>query len=395
MFEINLVPDVKAEMLHKQRMANFVLFICIIVAAAAAGVVLMLGSVVAGQNLSIASQQTEIGCRSTGIVPKGNNGKCITDHGTAVLEFANLNELLTIQDQMSRLNTLNTNKKLLSRVFSVLDILLPVGEETVEITELNIDLTNGTLNFDATGSSESKIGYKALEVFLKSASRTYFDHGRYYRKDPETNQDIVIPTMCITETTVNGILKGIYHKGKQGCETPLIPETATEGGEEETAADETENPDTEAEAVAIEVIDIPIQRGFATQSERDAYIQSNQENGGGYYFKSSCLVYGEEGTFDEDKTLETCPLLAASITIPESNYGRDANNELALRFSANIQIKADVFQFAKKHMLLVGPSRQNVTDSYTQIRDMFSEELSDCDPNDTECMDMEENNNGA
>ena len=58
---------------------------------------------------------------------------------------------------------------------------------------------------------------------------------------------------------------------------------------------------------------------------------------------------------------------------------------LVLRFTATVKLDANVFKFVNKHMRVVGPSRQNVTDSYTQIRDMFTEEAADCAPGDTQC----------
>ena len=46
MYEINLVPDIKNEMLKKQRLSNLLLFIALIVMAASAGIVLIFGSIV-------------------------------------------------------------------------------------------------------------------------------------------------------------------------------------------------------------------------------------------------------------------------------------------------------------------------------------------------------------
>lgn len=387
MFEINLVPDIKADMLRKQRMSNMVLFICIIVAAVSAGIVLLLGSIVGGQNIAMANQDKEIKCRSEGI------GSCGSTYGTAVLKFENVNEFLTIQDQMSKLAVVNENKLLLSRVFGILDVILPTGDETVAVSELSIDLSNTMLSFEAQGDSTSNIDYKALEVFKKAATRSYFDYGRYFRTDEGGNK-IEIPTMCITETIQNGTLYGIYHKGKAGCEAPLIPEeTDDETAEEGTATDETATEDDAEAVVEPVIVDIPIRRTYATETEKEDYIKSNKDNEGGYYFESECIAYGEgDGKFSEADTLVQCPLLAAEPTIRDSSNGRDSNNKLVLRFNANITISKKVFMFASKHMRIVSPSRQNVTDSYTQIRNMFTEKASDCDPSDTQCMEASNGN---
>ncbi|MFV0485051.1 MAG: hypothetical protein ACK5MU_02355 [Candidatus Saccharimonadales bacterium] len=381
MFEVNLVPDIKADMLRKQRASNLVLFICIIVAAATAGVVLILGSIVGGQNIALANQDKEILCRS-----EGGDEKVCKDYGTAVLQFANVNDFLTIQDQMSKLQTVNDNKLLLSRVFGILDVILPAGDEVVNISELSVNLVDTTLNFEAQGDSISNIDYKALEVFKKSATKSYFDYGRYYRTD-ESGSEVEIPTMCITETAVNGVLYGVYHQGQAGCEAPLIPDnTNTDESTDNTATDDATTEDEEAEEVPT-IIDIPIRRTYATLDEKENYIEANEENGGGYFFKSECVEYGDGGKFDEDATLAKCPLLSSDPAIRDSSNGRDSNDRLVLRFNATVLITKDVFASSNKHMRIVGPSRQNVTDSYTQIRDMFTEKAADCDPEDQQCLE--------
>ena len=399
MFEINLVPDVKAELLRKQRMSNLILFICIIVAAASAGLVFLLGSVVTGQNIIMANQDREIACRSTGVL---TSGSCGTNYGTAVLEVENLNEFLTIQDQMGKLSIVNGNKLLLSRVFGVLDVILPTGDDVVNISELNADLETTTLTFDAQGDSVSNIDYRALEVFKKSASLSYYDHGRYLRKDSDGNF-VEIPTMCITEQTINGALFGIYHKGKKGCEAPLLNDIADENSESETNTGilpETINPTNPSEiseateASEAEITEIPIRRIYSSQTDKDEYIADNTDNGGGYYFESQCIVYGSDGRFGEADTLDRCPLLSSEPIIRDSSNGRDSNGRLVLRFNATIVIERKIFLFSNKHMRIVGPSRQNVTDSYTQIRNMFTEKAADCAPDDEQC-NTEANNNGS
>ncbi len=55
---------------------------------------------------------------------------------------------------------------------------------------------------------------------------------------------------------------------------------------------------------------------------------------------------------------------------------------MVLRFSTAVVVNEEVFKFMNKHMRVIGPSRQNVTDSYTQIREMFTDRARDCSPND-------------
>jgi hypothetical protein len=45
---------------------------------------------------------------------------------------------------------------------------------------------------------------------------------------------------------------------------------------------------------------------------------------------------------------------------------------MVLSFSANLSLDPRVFKSGSKHMQIFGPSRQNVTDSYVEVRDMFT-----------------------
>ncbi len=386
MFEINLVPDVKGELLKKLRLRNLVIFICIIVAAAAGGVVAILGSIVGGQNIALAVQDQELLCRSEG---SDDANEC-KNEGTAILRVANLNEYLTIQDQMAKLDTMNSQKKLLSRVFGVLDVILPEGDDTVWISELAVNMTESTISFDAQGDSISNIDYRALEVFKNIILLSYYDHGRYMRHDEETGAFVEIPTACITETVEGGIAYGIYHKGTPGCETSVLSEPVTPPAEGEDQTDEEGEQATGPVTSTVPVEDIKIRRDYRTADERSKQEEaSNEVDGGRYYFDSKCITYKVDGSFDEEATHTKCPLSETGPTISDSSNGQDSGGNLVLRFTASIALRPDVFLSINKHMRIVGPTRQNVTDSYTQIRDMFTEEAIDCDPEVEGCLTPE------
>ena len=48
---------------------------------------------------------------------------------------------------------------------------------------------------------------------------------------------------------------------------------------------------------------------------------------------------------------------------------------MVLSFSANVIVNPEVFKANNKYMQIIGPSKQNVTESYVQIRDMFTEKM--------------------
>ena len=85
MYEISLVPDVKSELIKKQKLRNLIFFVCLIVAAVCGGVILMLLSFIGAQSLEIATQENEIACRADG------SGKSCGSYGTPVLRYRNVN----------------------------------------------------------------------------------------------------------------------------------------------------------------------------------------------------------------------------------------------------------------------------------------------------------------
>lgn len=79
-------------------------------------------------------------------------------------------------------------------------------------------------------------------------------------------------------------------------------------------------------------------------------------------------------------------LLDGPVAINETSYGRNANGGLVLRFNISFTLDPGMLDFNKKHVVIEGPSRQIVTDSYVQLRnDIFGAEAADCAPDDTEC----------
>ena len=92
--EINLVPDIKDEMIKTLKLRNLIFFLCAVVAAASVGVTLIFGLIVGGQNLIIES--------------KDNTIKLMNDK---VVSYTDLNDFITIKDQLSNISSLTSDKK--------------------------------------------------------------------------------------------------------------------------------------------------------------------------------------------------------------------------------------------------------------------------------------------
>ena len=390
MYEISLVPDIKAALLHKQRLRNLFILIAIGVGVACGAVVLVLVGIMGGQKIGIAEQKKEIGCR----YDMKSEGKTLTSRdcqgkGIAVMQFDNMQTLLTIQDQLKSLDTLNNSMIKFSRIFGLLDVLLLDEEdgEKIQVSELAADFSTMTISFDAVGydNSSAQIGYKPLETFKKNTEKMYYDYGEYMRRDEEGN-DVVIPHFCITETTVNGLVYGVYHKGTPGCEAPMVEylqDGKEESEDEEESKEESEEESEEEEKEEIEQKDIYIRRTYRNLADLEKVREGNDEYWNedlmgkndykGFFFESKCLIWGEDekGTFDENATIETCPFLSDAILINNSSYGTDAEDKKVLTFQASVPISVEIFLSGSHNMQIIGPTRQNVTDSYVQVRDMF------------------------
>ena len=110
MYEISLVPDVKGELLKKQKLRNLIILICITVAVGCIVLLMILFGISSGQSIKIGNIKNEISCRYNG---KGNDCK---KYGTAILNFDNSEDYLTIQKQMESEN-LREKQKLSTQLF--------------------------------------------------------------------------------------------------------------------------------------------------------------------------------------------------------------------------------------------------------------------------------------
>ena len=392
--EINLVPDIKNEMIKTLKLRNFIFFICIVVASASIGVTLIFGLTAGGQQIAINSKQGTI------------------DNLSAKLtSYSDLNDFLTIKDQLGDISTLTNDKKVLSRTFNILSAFLPTGGDTITISEMDVDLAEEqpTFTFDAQANSgtEPYIDFAVLEAFRKSMDEMRYDYGSYVDKDGNT-----IPAYCMIESGSDGaIFTDTGRRGLSSQDNNSIYAFWTINGEgcnpaaDEDTTDPTKGYDLE------EYDGQQVVRIWRTP-QRDWYHKNPTGNQPSIsldgtitnvaHFESACTTYTGEG--DEDsptwtKTNNDCQLVPGGstegISISEATNGRDANEQLVLRFSATILIAPEAYQFSNTHMLAVAPSgRHNVTDSYLQVQAMFSQRASDCDANDTTCSDNTKNVNG-
>jgi hypothetical protein len=154
MIEINLVPDVKQELIKAQRVRASVISISILVGMAAVGIVVVLAIwVFAVQTArSVLSDNT------------------IKSESQKLSKVADVSNTLTIQNQLSKLTAMHNDKSIDSRIFDVLTTINPPAPNTVSITKLSLDSTEKTITIEAQAVN----GYPALDVFKKTINATTF-----------------------------------------------------------------------------------------------------------------------------------------------------------------------------------------------------------------------------
>lgn len=161
MIEINLVPDVKQELIKAQRVRAGVISIAILTGIVAVGVVVVL-------LLWVFAVQAARGAITDNTI-KTESAKL-----SAVEDISNT---LTIQNQLSKLASMHDEKSIDSRIFDILTTINPPAPNNIAITNLSLDASEKTVRIEG----QAQNGYPALEVFKKTIDATRFE----YSKDGE------------------------------------------------------------------------------------------------------------------------------------------------------------------------------------------------------------------
>lgn len=179
MIEINLVPDVKQELIKAQNARNSVISLAIIISIVAAGVVTLLAVwvfAVQGIRLNV------------------NTGS-IEDKYKELQANSDLPKILTIQNQLTKLGELNAAKSMDSRIFNVLAAIIPPEPNRVQISDLSIDQAESSI----TIQGQAVNSYQALEIFKKTVEGMRFTYG-----DLTNEEAVVMASDIITSDVTYG-----------------------------------------------------------------------------------------------------------------------------------------------------------------------------------------------
>lgn len=418
--EINLVPDIKNEFIKTLKFRNFVFFLCIIVASVSLAVILIFISIAGGQQGFINAKQNTI-----------------SKLEQKISDYSDLSDFLTIRDQLGNIASITENKVMMSRSFNILSALIPTGDNYINISELSIDLSEDvpTFTFDAQANANAEpfIDYNVLDSFKKSMPYMRYDYGEYVDREDNT-----IPAYCIIDSDNNGSFfrdaaKGYYAywliEG-EGCNPASADEEESQDLSDSVSSDTTSSDSTSDTASSdsttsttpqLTAEELSAKTGYQIENyngenvvriwrtpqytdwyksnpnENEAYMDLDGTIHNIPHFNSSCIKYSgvenDNNSITWSATNETCLLVpnneegGEGIKINDSSNGRDADEQLVLRFSAVISFAPEVFNFNNHHMLALPPaSRRNVTDSYSQIQSIFAERAADCEQDDTACI---------
>lgn len=159
MIQLNLLPDLKKEFINAQKTKHLVISSSIIVTLAAIGISALLFFYV---NFG---QQFQITLITNSINDKSQELSAVPD----------VDQYLTIQNQLAALDPLHAEKGIYSRLFSFLNVLNPSPPNNINLGNAQVSTVENAIIF--TGNSGS---FEALNVFidtLKNAQVEYKANG--------------------------------------------------------------------------------------------------------------------------------------------------------------------------------------------------------------------------
>lgn len=158
MIEINLVPDVKQELLNARRIRAYVMSGAVIAGIVAVGIVVLLA-------LYLFTVQ---GLRSKFI------NDSITNKSQQLNSVTDLSNMLTVQNQLASLSEMHNTKNIDSRIFDLLIAVNPAAPNQVTVSSAKLDAEAKTMTIEGQAAN----GYEAAEALKKtilSTTITYRD----------------------------------------------------------------------------------------------------------------------------------------------------------------------------------------------------------------------------
>lgn len=147
MIEINLIPDVKQEFIHAQRLRAKVISMSILGMLAAISLVVVLGALLGAEAVRNAVADSSI-----------------SSEYKKMQANADLKDVVTIQNQLANIPILDQSKTMSSRLFDALSAINPQAPNNVKMTNVILDPTAKTISIEGTAANS----YTATDAFKKT-----------------------------------------------------------------------------------------------------------------------------------------------------------------------------------------------------------------------------------
>ena len=155
MIEINLIPDVKQELIKAQRTRNRIISFSILVSIVSGGLVVFLVLFLLGQK---------------GMEILTDNG--VTQEFNRLSKTEDINNMVTIQNQLSKISSLHENKGINSRIFDIISAVNPPDPNHVGISRALLDPSTKTITLEGSAANS----FTATETLKKTILNTTFEY---------------------------------------------------------------------------------------------------------------------------------------------------------------------------------------------------------------------------
>ncbi|MCA9335021.1 hypothetical protein KC953_02660 [Candidatus Saccharibacteria bacterium] len=155
MIEVNLIPDVKLELIRAKRARLYVISGSIIAGLVSIAVVVVMGLFLLGQ-----------------IAYSSNKDNDIDEKSTQLLSEEGLSDMLTIQHQLTKISEYHNEKNIYSRFFDLLSKINPAPPNDSVFSLIRVDSQEGLVKIEGQATE----GYVAAEALKKTIQNTTFSY---------------------------------------------------------------------------------------------------------------------------------------------------------------------------------------------------------------------------
>lgn len=148
MIEINLVPDIKQELIKAKRVQALVVSGAIVVGVVAIGIVVLMALYLFGVQA----------------VQSGLADNAITSKSKQLQNVPGLADMLTIQNQLTQVTQLQNEKNIDSRFFGLLTAINPSAPNQVTFSSARVDASDKTIELEGQAAN----GYVAADILKKT-----------------------------------------------------------------------------------------------------------------------------------------------------------------------------------------------------------------------------------